>query len=164
MVTRFRLAPMSPVILVLTVFLWLLPVAFFVAAFTLHRLFVLAALFLLFMYVWIWLWFRPTAFVVSSTDVEIIWPLRRRSIGRDTITNVRRIDRPELRSEVGWGMRVGAGGLWGGFGYLWTTRRGLVRLYVSRVDDLVWIERGRETPWLITPEQPDAFIRALAHP
>jgi len=29
---------------------------------------------------------------------------------------------------------------------------------------VVWIERGRETPWLITPEQPDAFIRAVSHP
>ena len=143
MVMRFRLAPMSPSILVLTVLLLLLPVAFFVVAFTHHRLFVLPALFLLFVDAWIWLWFRPTAFVVGPTEVEIVWPLRRLRLGRDTITSVGRIDRRTLRTEVGWGMRVGAGGLWGGFGFLWTTRRGLVRMYVSRVDDLVWIERGR---------------------
>jgi hypothetical protein len=32
-------------------------------------------------------------------------------------------------SEVGWSMRVGAGGLWGGFGWLWTERRGIVQMY-----------------------------------
>jgi hypothetical protein len=25
----------------------------------------------------------------------------------------------------------------------------------------VWIERGAERPWLITPESPEAFVRAL---
>jgi hypothetical protein len=59
-------------------------------------------------------------------------------------------------------MRVGAGGLWGGFGWFWTTRRGLVRMYVSRIDHFVWIERGPAQPWLITPDHPDAFVRALS--
>jgi hypothetical protein len=66
--------------------------------------------------------FRPIAFVVSPTDLEVIWPVRRRKI-----------------------------------------RRGIVRMYVSRVDDLVWLERGREQPWLLTPEQPDGFIRGRSH-
>jgi len=26
----------------------------------------------------------------------------------------------------------------------------------------VWIERVSDRPWLITPEQPEAFVRALA--
>jgi hypothetical protein len=26
----------------------------------------------------------------------------------------------------------------------------------------VWIERGGERPWLITPERPEAFVSALA--
>jgi len=154
---------MSRVILVLTLVLLLLPVAFFVAALTYHRLFVLPALFLLFISAWVWLWFRPGVFVVGPTDLEVVWPLRRRRLRRDTITSVRRIDRQALRNETGWALRVGAGGLWGGFGILGTARRGIVRMYVSRLDDLVRIERGREQPWLITPEQPDAFIHALSH-
>ena len=164
MVTRFRLAPMSPVILILTLLLLLLPIPFFVAAFTYHRLFVLPALFLLFVSAWTWLWFRPTEFVVGPSGIEIVWPLRRRTIRRDTITAVRRIDRRELRQEPGRALRVGVGGLWGGFGYLWTDRRGIVRMYVSRVDDLIWIERGREQPWLLTPEQPDVFVHTLSQP
>ena len=164
MMTRFRLAPMSPVIMILTLVLLLLPVAFFAAALRWHRLFALPALFLLCISAWVWLWFRPTEFIVGPGGIEIIWPLRRRTIRRDTITGVRRINRQELWDETGWALRVGAGGLWGGFGFLWTARRGIVRMYVSRVDDLVWIERGREQPWLLTPEQPDAFVHALSHP
>ena len=59
-------------------------------------------------------------------------------------------------------MRVGAGGLWGGFGWLWTQRRGIVQMYISRTDGFVWIERVGDRPWLITPAQPSAFVRALS--
>jgi len=115
-------------------------------------------------YVWIWIWFRPTRFVVQPRGLEIVWPGRRRKIPRDDITAVRLIDRRELRREVGWAIRVGAGGLWGGFGWLWTEKRGVVRMYISRTDGLVWIERRSDRPWLLTPEQPEDFARALASP
>ena len=78
----------------------------------------------------------------------MIWPLRRRRIRRASITNVRHLDRKALRRETGRAMRVGAGGLWGAFGWLWTTRRGIVRMYVSKI--------------VITPEQPDVFVHALS--
>jgi hypothetical protein len=35
-------------------------------------------------------------------------------------------------------------------------------MYVSRADGLVWIEQGTSRPWLITPERPDEFVRALS--
>jgi hypothetical protein len=59
-------------------------------------------------------------------------------------------------------MRVGAGGLWGGFGWLWTQRRGIVQMYISRTDGFVWIERIGDRPWLITPDEPEKFVRALS--
>jgi hypothetical protein len=158
----YRMAPMSAPILVLTLALLALPLVFAVLAMRGAELLAIPALLLIALYAWVWLWFRPTAFVVGPRAVEVVWPLRRREIPRREISAVRLIDRATLRREVGWGMRVGAGGLWGGFGWLWTTRRGLVRMYVSRVDRFVWIERGREQPWLITPDQPDAFVRALS--
>jgi len=37
-----------------------------------------------------------------------------------------------------------------------------VRMYVLRIDHFVWIERASEQPWLITPDQPEAFVRALS--
>jgi hypothetical protein len=157
-----RLAPMSPSILVLTVVLLALPLALLGLAALLTPLLLGPAVFILAIYAWIWLRYRPTAFVVHPRALEVTWPLRRREIPRDDISAVRVIDRQTLRREAGWGVRVGAGGLFGVFGYLWTTHRGLVRMYVSRTDRFVWIERKSDRPWLITPDQPDAFVRAMA--
>ena len=94
----------------------------------------------------------------------MIWPLRRLQIRRADIASAELIDRDELRRRPGWAMRVGAGGLGGAFGWLWTERRGIVRMYVARLDGLVWLERAGGQPWLITPDQPDAFVRALSVP
>ena len=102
--------------------------------------------------------------MVRPLVLEIVWPLKRRELNRRAFTAVRLVDRDALRREIGWGMRVGAGGLWGGFGWLWTQRRGAVQMYISRTDGFVWIERADGQPWLVTPERPDEFARALSHP
>jgi hypothetical protein len=138
-----------------------LPLAFVIAAVWGARPLVAPALLLILIYVWVWTRFRPTAFVIHPHAVEVVWPLKRRLIHREQISAVRVLDRQELRRQVGWGMRVGAGGLWGGFGWLWTSRRGIVQMYVSRLDRFVWIEQGSGRPWLITPDRPDAFVSAL---
>ena len=117
---------------------------------------------LVLIYAWVWLRFRPNEFVAHRDELELVWPLKRREISRDEITDVRLVDRRSLRKEIGWGIRIGAGGLWGEFGWLWTKKRGIVQLYVSRTDQFVWIERSGDRPWLITPEQPEEFVRALS--
>jgi hypothetical protein len=157
----FRLARMCPFMLRLTLVIAAVPLAFLIAAALGARPLWGPALLLILLYVWVWTRFRPTAFVIHAHSLEVIWPLKRRQIRRDQISAVRLIDREELRRQVGWGMRVGAGGLGGGFGWLWSSRRGIVQMYVSRLDRFVWIERGNERPWLITPDQPDAFVGAL---
>ena len=160
--TSFRLAPMSPMIRGLTRILLAIPLAFVAAAlFGTSRLAGPAVL-VVTLYSWVWLRFRPTMFVVRQDVLEVIWPLKRRQIERVNITGVRTIDNKELRREVGWGVRVGAGGLWGGFGWLWTQRRGIVQMSISRTNDFVWIELANGRPWLITPEHPEAFVRALS--
>ena len=161
-VKSFRLAPMSPLILLLTLGLLVLPLAFLASAVYGTALFVVPALFVVAIYAWVWLRFRPTLFVIHPGVLEVIWPLKRRQIRREDISAVRLIDSQELRRDVGWCMRVGAGGLWGGFGWLWTQRRGIVQMYISRTDGFVWIECVSNWPWLITPEQPEAFVRALS--
>ena len=161
-VMRFRLARMDFLIRLLTLAMLVLPPLFLAIAVLGNTLLLLPTALLVAIYVWIALWFRPTQFVVGPRALEIVWPLRRREIPREDITGVRLVDQHALRREVGWSMRVGAGGLGGGFGWLWTQKRGVVRMYVSRTDGLVWIERRSERPWLITPERPDAFVRALS--
>jgi len=152
---------MCPFLRRLTIVLLLLPVVLVVAGVAGSHALLLAALVLLLTYGWIWSRFRPTTFVVHPDSLEVIWPLKRVRIPRVGISSVRQVDRQELRRDVGWGMRVGAGGLWGGFGWLWTSRRGIVQMYVSRLDRFVWIARGKERPWLITPERVEEFVAVL---
>lgn len=159
-VQRFRLAPMSRSVQGLTVGLLALP-AVLLAGAAVEPALTAPALICFTTYGWIWLRFRPTRFAVHPDTLEVVWPLKRRELTRDGIAGVRLIDRHALRRDAGWCVRIGAGGLWGAFGWLWTRRRGIVQMYVSRTDHLVWIERPHGRPWLVTPERPEAFVRAL---
>ena len=154
---------MSPLIRGLTLFMWALPTLFFfLAAFVpTARALAVPAVLLVAIYAWIWVRFRPSQFVIEPDAIQVIWPLKCRRFPRAGITAVRLIDAAELRQLAGWGMRVGAGGLWGGFGWLWTKRRGIVQMYISRTDRFVWLERGGERAWLITPEEPELFVTTL---
>ena len=158
----FRLARMSPLMLTPTLFFLAAPPALLVGAlFGRHQLWA-AGLLVLAIDAWVWLRFRPSRFTVQGSGLEVIWPLKCRHIPRESIVSARVIDRQELKREIGWGMRVGAGGIWGGFGWLWTKRRGVVQMYISRTDGFVWIERAGGRPWLLTPEEPEEFVRALS--
>jgi hypothetical protein len=158
----FPLAPMCRVISVLTFVLLAIPLGFIIGAALGPGLLLVPGLTVAVIYVWVWTRFRPTEFVVHPHALEIVWPLKRRELSRDQISAVRLMTRADLRQEIGWGMRVGAGGLWGGFGWLWSARRGIVQMYISRLDRFVWVERGNERPWLITPDRAEAFVRALS--
>jgi len=159
---RYRLAPMSPGIRVLTIVLLALPVVFLVGALAGQADLAVPLVAVLVIYGWVWLGFRPSMFVIHPRALEVVWPLKRREVPRASIVSLRQADVKTLKSEIGWGARVGAGGLWGGFGWLWTRRRGIVQMYISRTDRFVWIERGEERPWLITPERPEEFIREMS--
>jgi hypothetical protein len=158
----FRIAPMDPPVLWITTLLLTLPIAFLAGALFMGYSLVLIALVLVGIYVWVWLRFRPRRFVVDDRSLAVIWPLKRRVIPRPDIASVRLLEREEFHQEVGTCLRIGAGGLWGGFGWLWTQRRGIVQLYVSRTDLFIWIERTGGRPWIVTPEQPENFVRALS--
>jgi hypothetical protein len=153
---------MSLPIRALTLLLLALPLALLAGARLEQPFLAVPAALLAVIYFWIWLRFRPSAFIVDPTVLRIVWPLKCREIRREDIASVRILDGAQLKQEIGWGVRIGAGGLWGGFGWLWTKRRRIVQMYVSRADRFVWIERGHGRPWLITPERPDAFARTLS--
>ncbi len=113
------------------------------------------------LYAWAWLWMRPRCFELTDEALTIFWPLRSRRIARCDIEGVRAIEARDFRREFGFAARIGVGGLWGGFGLLWTRPR-TFEMYVSRTDGLVIVERGDRRPLLITPERPADFVRALA--
>jgi len=153
---------MSVPILALPRLVLVLPPAFLVASVVWRTQLALPGIFLMILYTWVWARFRPSRFTVEREGLRVVWPLKHTTIPRSEITDVRLLDAHALRREIGWGMRIGVGGLWGGFGWLWTKRRGIVQMYISRTDRFVWIERGGARVWLITPLDPEAFVRALA--
>lgn len=110
----FRLAPMSPVVLTVTLILLALPIGFYVAAFAEARFHTAPCFIVIAFYMWIWLRFRPTRFVMHKQALEVIWPLKRQEIPLHSISSVRLLDREALKQEIGWGLRLGAGGLGGG--------------------------------------------------
>jgi Bacterial PH domain len=163
--TTFRLARMSGLIWSLTVPLLALPVLFAVLAARAPGpaapvLQVVAGL-LVVLYAAVWLYARPSRFEVGDQGLVIVWPARRQRVARDDIAGARILAWGDFRREFGWAARIGVGGLWGGFGWAWTSRRGLLDLYVSRTDGCVLVERHAGRALLLTPERPDAFVRAL---
>ncbi|HEY7142119.1 MAG TPA: PH domain-containing protein [Methylomirabilota bacterium] len=112
------------------------------------------------LYASVWLLWRPTAFEVDAAGLRILWPLRARGIPAREIGETVVLSREAFRREFGWGMRIGAGGLWGGFGWLYTSK-GLLGLYVSRTDRVVLVRLRTGRPLLVTPEGDDRFVAAL---
>ena len=86
--------------------------------------------------------------------------MRARVVPAPEIAEAAIVSRDAFRREFGWGMRIGAGGLWGGFGWLYT-RKGLVDLYVSRTDRFVLVRRRTGRPLLLTPEADERFVATL---
>jgi Bacterial PH domain len=158
----FPLAPMSPLIVVLTGIVLAVPGVIALAAVWSGQPALLGvAGAIAGLCAAVWLWARPKRFEVSAGGLAVVWPLRRRFIPRGRIDAVRLVDRGDLRRELGWGARVGVGGLWGQFGWAWTTRRGWVDTYISRLDGFVWVDLREGRPLLITPMNPEGVVRAL---
>jgi hypothetical protein len=112
-------------------------------------------------YASVWFVWRPTRFEVDPDALRIVWPIRARTISRRTIAAVRVVPGGDvLRREYGAGVRIGAGGLWGGFGLL-KTRTTTFSMWISRTDRLVVVELRDARPLLVTPDDPERFVAAL---
>ena len=162
--TRFPLAPMSSDIRVLTGIALALPPLLALGS-VLGRgptggILLAATALVLLIYASVWLLWRPTVFEVGQTGLRIQWPPRSRAIPAREIAGAELLSREAFRREFGWGMRIGAGGLWGGFGWLYTSK-GLLGLYISRTDRIVLVRLRTGRPLLVTPEGDERFVAAL---
>lgn len=160
----YRLAPMCRLVVITTVSVLALPVVFAIVAMRLDwprsiAPLGLSALFMMACLV-VWTWFRPKLFIVSHDFLTIQWPLRNKVRRISDVLSAKVISNSEFRKEYGRGMRIGAGGLWGGFGLLKTSSC-MFQMYISRTDEFVLIHFRNEPPLLITPEKPHRFIQAL---
>jgi len=159
---RFPLAPMTTDLRIATGIVWLIPFAMgFAVAFAPTPVDLVlggTATFVVFLYAGVWLWGRPTAFEAGRGEIVIRWPMRTRVI--TDITTAVVIDRRTFRAEYGLGARVGAGGLWGGFGLL-VTRRETFTMYISRTDRWVMVTPRSGRRLLVTPMDPDRFASVV---
>ena len=161
----FRLAPMSGLIRGLTCALFLVPIGFLAAPLLDPHLTPLALVggAVALGYAFTWLYMRPTAFEITREGLDVVWPVRRTHIPQADILGASEVRSADLRAEFGVLLRVGVGGLWGGFGIAWSSRGKHLDLYVSRhADGIVLVRCGQSRSLLITPERPAAFAAALA--
>ncbi len=163
---RFALAPMSRSILVLTAALLAIPVLFvgvgLGAGPPQRALFLVVGSATAALYGAVWIWWRPSRFEVSGAGLRICFPGRARLVPASDLAAARTLTGRAFRDEYGLALRIGVGGLWGGFGWLWTRRRGLVEFYVSRLDGFVLLERRKGRPILFTPVDPEEVARGVA--
>jgi len=163
--TRYGLAAMDTLLRVFTWIALAIPVVIGTAGlrapWPASTVLLASTVFMIAIYVFVWLWMRPTEFVVSPDGLELVWPVRRRSIPASAIVRARVLAKAQLRSELGRMMRIGAGGLWGGFG-LARTSRGTLELWVSRVDWMVYVECHDRRGLLLSPDDPEGFCAEVA--
>ena len=95
----FPLAPMSPLIVALTATVLAIPVVFGLTGLWAGNALLLRVA------------------VLIAAGCLLVWPMRRQLIRAREIARVRPIEPWELRQEVGLGVRIGVGGLWGQFGW-----------------------------------------------
>jgi hypothetical protein len=84
-----------------------------------------------------------------------------RNIPIERVSNIRIITAKTFMKEFGWAIRIGAGGLWGGFGWLWTKNKGFVEFYISTTNYLVIIEHSNKKNLLITPNNPEQMLKII---
>ncbi len=104
------------------------------------------------------LYSRPRCFSVSSDGLEIIWPARTRKLPRGAFTEIREIKRIELGRMI---RKFGVGGILGQFGWFQSVYMGNFDAYLTRNDGMVLIRLRNRRPILITPENPQEFVKAL---
>ena len=160
----FRLAGMQTWLRLLTWALMALPLLFLAGALAAPWQAAIpllgSTLFIVAIYASVWFGFRPTRFEVDADALRIVWPVRMRSIRRSDIESARIVTNTDFRREYGYGMRIGAGGLWGGFGLLKTGRE-TFSMWISRTDEFVIVRLRGARSLLVTPEDPRRFVASL---
>ena len=154
---------MSMVIVVLTILVLAIPVTFtFIGFYRNEPIILFVAAFIWLMVLWSWFWMRPSHYIIDNRSLTVVWPLRKLYVPGNDISIVRVLDRKGIKKELGLAMRIGVGGLFGGFGLLWTRRRGMMRFYITRLDYFVLIERKNYKDLLLSVEHPERMKEMLS--
>jgi hypothetical protein len=153
---------MSPLIRGVTYGLWVLPLLLGgIGIWRQSQVLIMVAIWLVTVFVLVWLGCRPAWLDLNSTSLNLMFPLWQRTLPLQSFRQAHLLDSLEVNAELGWTMRMGVGGLWGTFGWLWTQKRGWVEVYLTSLEEFVLVERQQGLPLLITPEHPPHFVQHL---
>jgi hypothetical protein len=162
----FAVARMSPLILGLTGLLLALPPVFLGLGLLgdgpAAGVLLAAGLFVTAIYAWVWLVMRPGSYWLDDTELVLAAPLRRLRVPRHDVVDAEVLDLDAFRARYGHTIRIGAGGLFGAFGWLWSRKAGRLDVYVTNLGPWVVVERRAGRPLVLSPADPHAFARALA--
>lgn len=158
--TSFPLAPMGLGIRAFSLVLVLLGAGFLVMSRFDGRVSWLPAALLLLLAALVWIFFRPARFKLERGALVLEYPLRAKRVALGGLAAAELITSAGFKARFKWALRVGVGGLFGGFGWL-RTGEGWVEMDISRTDGMVLLTFTGRSPMLLTPEDPEVFVEAV---
>ena len=102
--------------------------------------------------------FRPLGYEISPDAVIIQRPVKNVQIPLHSVAGVELISRDQLRYTI---RTFGVGGLFGYYGRFANRTIGSMTWYATRRDRNVLLTLGNGQKILLTPDEPEQFIRAL---
>lgn len=103
--------------------------------------------------------FRPVGYVVTSEAVQVSRPLLNVHIRRADIRRVMALPAQDISASI---RLFGVGGLFGYYGRYTNRRLGRTTWYATRRDTPVLVETTDDKKYILTPNDPSGFVRALA--
>ena len=105
--------------------------------------------------------FRPIDYDITNDKLVIHRTIKDVIINRQDIKNVQSINKSQMK----WTIRTfGVGGLFGYYGPFVNSHFGNMTWYATRRDNTVLIETVDDKKLIVTPDEPEAFIKELDEP
>jgi hypothetical protein len=102
--------------------------------------------------------FRPIRYSILDELLVIHRPLLDIKIELNEIENVEMLDSQELKGTI---RTFGVGGLWGYWGSFANTRIGAMKWYATRMSNAVLITTVNNKKIVLTPDDPELFVKKL---
>ena len=102
--------------------------------------------------------FRPISYIILDELLVIHRPLLDIKIALTEIENIVVLDSQELKGTI---RTFGVGGLWGYWGSFANSRIGAMKWYATRMSNAVLITTGNNKKIVLTPDDPELFVKRL---
>ena len=96
-----------------------------------------------------WYLYAPQAYLVESDRIKIIRPIGKVDIRFNNISSIRLVDKSEIRTLI---RTFGVGGLFGYYGYYYSSSLGKLILYTTQRKNLLVIEQKVGRKILLSPD------------